>query len=461
MSGGQNLYEPTIELNLELLPPARFLSVQLVALAAKQISMFLKFNPVDVYQVGKKLFLADTKFYGIKIEATTAAAVIKKSVCPRYWKGKLEKKSNLDRLNWEAGQRLVGGPSDFNKPIYCSDATLRRYQEKLELTKAALEKIKLLNLKTLEVFSMADLAKSSSARRLSELYFVAKNLEMMAQSKFMSWLFVTFTAPPEYHPNPSHQRSKNTYREELGPKSSHDYIRGAWGRIRAYLNKQGLQAGAESYFGFRTAETHKDGSVHWHLQVFLRRDAVDNFISACEREFPRKNQVKFVLGDDNKGSAASYIFKYLVKEVDFCDADSLPHAVAIDSSVDEERERQDLASIRNGSRVKAALRSMNVRQYQLFGVGGVMTLLREINKIDFESTVEPLDNLVLEVKGSVWRSPEGLKNLISILGRIDEPAIHLVKEAAKTTYGESRARVVGVTIGTHTFRSIGRYRVVL
>ncbi|PRN03575.1 hypothetical protein A0O30_17240 [Pseudomonas sp. LLC-1] len=463
MSVDQELSEQPVELDLELLPPARLLSVQLVALGAKQIATFFKFNLVNVYQVGQKLFVAETDFYDIKIEATTAKAVREKSVCPRYWKGRLENKSNIDRLNWEAGRRLVGGPSDFNKPMYCSDATLRRYQEKSELTKVALEKIKLLNLKTSEVFSMADLAKSSAARRLSELYFVAKNLELMAKSKHMSWLFVTFTAPPEYHPNPTHQRSKNTYRKELGPKSSHEYIRDAWGRIRAYLNKKGLQAGAESYFGFRTAETHKDGSVHWHLQVFLRGDAVANFISACEREFSLKNQVKFVLGDDKKGSASSYIFKYLVKEVDFSGTDSLPVAVPIEPSVDEERERQDLASIRNGYRVKAALRSMNVRQYQLFGIGGVMTLLREINKIDFESVAEPLGDLAFEIKSNVWRSPEGLKNLISILGRTNgdgKPAIHLVKESAKTTYGESRTRVVGVTIDAYTFRSTGRYRVI-
>ncbi len=455
--------------DLNNLPPVGTLSVQSVGLIAIQIACFFKENPVKVEQVNTKKFRSPTTFFGLSIEGSTADSVSKKSVCSKYWKSKVEKAANLARLDWEAERKIVGGPKCQQKPVYCSDVTFSRYQEKLELTRESLKKISLVSLKTSEVFTMAELAKSSAMRRLNELYFVAKNLESIAADNAMPWLFVTFTAPAEYHPNPSHAGSRRSYKKELGLKASHDYIRCAWARIRSYLNENGLSLGYKKCFGFRTAETHKDGSVHWHLQIFIRPEFMALFRKACRREFPKGKQIKIVVGDESKGSAAGYIFKYLIKDVDSNELnDSLYDTSKSDSKMDDERENADLASIRHSARVKAALRSMNIRQYQLFGVGGVMTLLREINKIDFDLVEKPWDALLCEVKQMVWRAPNGLKNLFSILERLgqvgtsaspveSEVKIELLKESAESRYGEVRQQVIGVSIGKHVFRSVGRY----
>ncbi|MEH6491585.1 replication endonuclease [Halopseudomonas sp.] len=456
--------------DLKNLPPAGTLSLQYVGLVASQIAYHFKTNQITVTKVSNNMFTASAGFYGLTIEGTTEDSAKRKSVCFKYWKSKLEKAANMDRLNWEAERKIVGGPGKDNHQIYCSDVTLKRYREKAEKTLESLKRISIVKTTTGEVFSMAELAKNSASRRLSELYFVAKNLESMAKEKGLSWIFVTFTAPPEFHPNPSHSASRCSYNKELGLKSSHKYISTAWVRIRSYLSKNGLKFGTDSCYGFRTAETHKDGSVHWHLQVFLKSSSLKLFRRSCKREFPRRAQVKIVVGDDSKGSASGYIFKYLMKDIDVAELPIGPeHTPSEKEQADDgQREQQDLASIRNSSRVKAVLRAMNIRQYQLFGIGGAMTLIREINKIDFNILMGPHERLVEAVKREVWRAPEGLKNLFFLrndLGRYHDSLgprkvdsqIELIKEATESRYGEKRKKVVGVVIGQHSFGSSGTY----
>jgi hypothetical protein len=456
--------------DLNKLPAAGTLSLQLVGVVASQIAYHFKKNQIIAIEVSANTFSANSGFYGIKIEGSTEESVRRKSVCFNYWKSQLEKAANMDRLNWEAQRKIVGGPRKNNHQVYCSDVTLKRYKDKAKQTIESLKRVSIVNTATGEVFSMADLAKESESRRLSELYFVAKNLESMAQEKGLSWIFVTFTAPSEFHPNPSHEGSRCSYNKELGLKSSHQYIASAWSRIRSYLAKNNLKLGPDSCYGFRTAETHKDGSVHWHLQIFLHAGSIKLFRQACKREFPKKAQVKIVVGDDSKGSASGYIFKYLMKDIDVAGLSPKSKHKPTDKEdiCDQHREKQDLASIRNSSRVKAVLRAMNIRQYQLFGIDGAMTLIRVINKIDFNVLIGPHEKLVEAVKGEVWRAPEGLKNLFFLRANLDlfhcpsypgahQPQIALIKEDTESRYGEKRQKIVGVVIGRHSFGSTGKY----
>lgn len=455
------------DFNPQNLPPAGLLSLSAVTALSYVVARFYIANPVKVSQEGARFF-AQTNIYGVRIEGQTAGAVDGKSTCIKYWRRKIERAANLDRVNWEAARKIVGGPDPINRQIYCSNVTLARYIEKIKITENALEQVFMVNTETGELFSMAELAKESQTNRFNELYFIAKNFEVMAKEKNMPWLFLTFTAPPEYHPNPSHPESKRSYKREHGVKASHDYIAQRWVEIRSLLCKRGIDLGPDTCFGFRTAETHKDGCVHWHLQVFIKQEFISSFIEICEMKFSRRKQIKIVPGDPRKGSAASYIFKYLLKEVEVERLSSKAKFVTGvgDAVNDEARENNDMASIRHSCRVKAAIRAMDIRQYDKFGVGGKLSLIKAINKVELDRIDVSGDRILERVKDEVWRNPLGLRNIFPILSDVEASqslgmpvALRLIKEDAVSRYGEARKRIKGVQIGSREFVTVGRYKV--
>lgn len=399
-----------------------------------------------------------TDFYDLVVSGTTRAAVDAKTRSRKYWRQKIQYEADIARLNFEAAQRVVGG-SLPNAEFYASDTTLRKAQEK----KAEIEKYlagkAVVNTKTGKKISLSKLARQAAVNRFNELYCISKNFEAIAKERGMGWLFVTYTAPPEYHPNPL--KGKCSYDAELGVKASHSYILSAWARVRSLLNKWGFKTGIDTYFGIRTAETHKDGSVHWHLLVFAAPEITQCFIDASAKYFPHNGQMKVEVGDPKIGSASSYIFKYLAKGFD--PSVSKIKGNVEDTEADELREQSDLASIRNGERVRAALQAMRVRQYQPFGVKNVLTLVRSINKLG-EEEFQPLAGEVATiVKKEIWRHPKGLKYLLEhpeLFTKHDGSApLMIIKEETTTNYGEKSFKVTGLKIGDHIIHTQGRFNV--
>ena len=214
-------------------------------------------------------------------------------------------------------------------------------------------------------------------------------------------------------------------------------------------------------------EVHKDGCIHWHLLIFINDSLIKNFTKACREKFPLPGQLKIVLGDDNKGSASTYIFKYLMKEFDTntLDRNITGRLTKADGEKDKEREQMDLASIENSERVRAAIRAMSIRQYQTIGLLRVTTLLRKINKLDLSATSDTGESVLGFIQKYVWRNPMGLKNLLGkphIFSRGDDenPSIKLIKENTLSRYGEERERVIGIEIDGREFISKGLFKII-
>lgn len=434
------------------------LALRLAAINAKQKQ--------EVY-LSKGKYCIDSKIYGIRIESDTKRGASAKAACAKFWRTSLENKVNLDRINFEARHKLIGGPNSDHAEIYSSNATVERMREKTEASNLALSKLAVKNTITGEESSMLSIANASFSNRFNELYSFTKNFEAMAKENGMDWLFVTFTAPPEYHPNPSSPNSKCSYKPELGVKASHVYINRAWILIRATLSKWGVRASPTTYFGARTVEVHKDGCIHWHLLIFIKNSLINNFTRACREKFALPGQLKVVLGDDNKGSASSYVFKYLMKEFDTntLDRHITGRLTEADGEKDREREEMDLASIANSERVRAAIRAMCIRQYQTIGLLRVTTLLRKINKLDLSGTSDTDESVLGFIQKHVWRNPMGLKNLLEkphIFSQCDgqDPSIKLIKENTLSRYGEERERVIGIEIDGRTFISKGLFKII-
>lgn len=452
--------------NFERLPPAYTLTRKDVVILALRLAA-IHANRTPKTYLSKSKYYSDTNVYGIRIESNTKKGVSAKAGCAKFWRTSLENKVNLDRINHEAKHRLIGGPIREHAQNYSSNATVERMREKTEASNLALSKLAVKNTITGEETSMLSIVQASFSNRFNELYSFTKNFEAMAKENGMGWVFVTFTAPPEYHPNPSSPNSKCSYKPELGVKASHVYINRAWALIRAMLSKWGIRAGPTTYFGARTVEVHKDGCIHWHLLIFINDSLINNFTKACREKFPLPGQLKIVLGDDNKGSASTYIFKYLMKEFDTntLDRNITGRLTKADGEKDKEREQMDLASIENSERVRAAIRAMSIRQYQTIGLLRVTTLLRKINKLDLSATSDTGESVLWFIQKYVWRNPMGLKNLLGkphIFSRSDDenPSIKLIKENTLSRYGEERERVIGIEIDGREFISKGLFQII-
>ncbi|MHC8331861.1 replication endonuclease [Pseudomonas sp. LB3P25] len=449
---------------LKSLPPAYSLSINQVISLASQLALQKGNEDMTACQFFNGIFYFNTGIYGIIVESDKQIGINSRLSCTKFWRTALEKKVNLARLNYEAKHKLVGG-RDSNNDIYSSDATVNRMREKTNKTNEALAKLTMENTLTGKQFSMLEIAKASHSNRFNELYAFTKNFEVLAKENGMEWLFLTFTAPPEFHPNPSGAKSECSYNPDLGVKRSHDHINYAWKKIRAVLSKRGIKASPNTYFGARTVETHKDGCIHWHLIIFIQHSLIDEFTNSCKEYFPLHNQIKTVLGDDKKGRASSYVFKYIMKEFDISNLDEniTSRLSKDDLSKDTIREDSDLASIKNSERVKAALQAMNIRQYQTVGLLRVTTLLRKINKLNLEDIKENDESVLGFIRNHVWRNPLGLKNLLqrpSIFKKSDceSPPVKLIRESTFSRYSEERTRIIGIDIDGTQFITKGKYK---
>lgn len=440
------------------LPPLHVLSIKQISLLAINLAAYFIGRPVRNYKVCGEFVELITGFYNVVIRGKTTAIVDAKSKARGFWRRRLQQHADIARLNYEAKHRVVGG-GNSNAENYASNSTVSRARAKAAETEKFLSGKVVVNIVTGQKISMYDLANKAAENRFNELYWISKNFEAIAEERGMGWLFVTYTAPPEYHPNPL--KGKCSYNPDLGVKASHLYIASGWSRVRALLSKRGIKTGIDSYFGIRIAETHKDGAVHWHMLVFILPDVMECFVSASEEQFATYGQMKVVRGDPAIGCASSYIFKYLAKGFDSA---VIGEEVGQDVILEDEmRESSDLASVRNGERVRAALQAMRIRQYQVFGVKKVLSLIRAINKIKKEELQALHGALGRVVEKHIWRNETGLKFLLQnldLITKVDGDApLMVVKEKSLNVFGEEVCRPVGLRIGEEVIRTKGRYQV--
>lgn len=152
----------------------------------------------------------------------------------------------------------------------------------------------------------------TSKKQFAELYAVTKGIEKYAKSQNWESYFWTFTTPSRYHPNPS---NGNCTYNSATPLNAHEWINERFIKVRALFSKHNLPL-----LGTRVVEMHKDGCPHWHIALFYPENLKEEIKACIEMHLP---SAKCVESDPSKGSAATYLFKYLQKGTD-----SSPSAIA-------------------------------------------------------------------------------------------------------------------------------------
>lgn len=439
---------------------ARNLSREFVSLYASEISLYFKQYPPEEIEQNKSKFQFNTGILGITITSKTASSIILRAQCKRFWKRALEKSANEDRLNHEAKNGIVGETNLKDRTqapqLYCSTETLLREQEKNNANIFALAGQYVYNTQTGKTVPLLEIVSNKENYKIAEVYNICKSLERLADSQGFKWLFITFTAPAQYHPNPS--KGKRRYDRELGIRASHDYIRHNWRKIRSILSYRKILASPDSYFGFRTIEPHKDGSIHWHLIMFTSPQLISEITRAIREKFRTDTAAKIMLGKSGPGSAkaSSYIFKYLTKA--FSKKDT--HQTSKDKATDVQREANDLASMRNRERVQAAIKAINARQFQIFGVNNLITTFRKINSLKLND-IHPEKGSTLEyIKEKIWRNQDGYLEMLSnqeLFG--SDSRVSLIMERSQNRYGETIKKCTGIKIGDRVFPNNSIYEI--
>lgn len=156
--------------------------------------------------------------------------------------------------------------------------------------------------------SMLDIMSSAGKKRFAELYALTKGLEKHAKLAGMTWAFLTLTAPPQMHPNPTVGSEKwdGTKADE-----AHDWIHDAWHRAESRLRKANIVIS-----GLRVTEPHADGCPHWHALIFVYPDQMTQIETVLREQEEWKNEVGMTFKLNNgEATAATYTTKYVLKTI--------------------------------------------------------------------------------------------------------------------------------------------------
>ena len=206
--------------------------------------------------------------------------------------------------------------SNYNSKVF---DTLR--EEKLN----ALDSKVMTNSLTGKSFSMKEMALKSEKNSLNEMIFKTNVVQEEAKLKGFDFLFITLTLPPKYHA----VNKKHKFDTKKGHKDLNNY----WSDVLRYVGKgsKKLKSGQDYYY-ITVNESHKDGCEHRHIMFFCKKEYHQGVIDICNRVYAKKFYprmkdktkikdmldvaIRYVVEDKTKASPATYLIKYILKEVD-------------------------------------------------------------------------------------------------------------------------------------------------
>lgn len=216
-----------------------------------------------------------------------------------------------------------------------------------------------------DTLSMEDVVLASAsnpAHRRNEMMACVKGLELIAEMRGDCAMFYTITCPSKYHATLMNGKPNPTWDHSTVRKSS-DYLVDTFAAFRKAMHKKELR-----WYGVRVAEPHHDGTVHWHLLSFMRKKHRRAITELLRRFAIREDRAelgnntgarfKSKLIDPRKGTPASYIAKYVSKNID---------GRGLGDTVSKETGK----SLRDSAEHVTAWASLHrVQQFRFFGIPG-------------------------------------------------------------------------------------------
>ncbi|MGO2154583.1 MAG: replication endonuclease [Serratia proteamaculans] len=317
----------------------------------------------------------------------------------RYWQRNLRKYA----IRWREHLHIAFGDVRRGISPYCSKHHAEEWDQRRKRSRAIMSKLELEDQDTGERISLIeqiDKSISNPEKRRNELMTRIGGFEKVATLEGYTGNFFTLTAPSSYHAY-SYSGHRNSKWNGKNPRQTQRYLNRVWQQIRAELKRNDIPA-----FGLRVAESHHDGTPHWHGLLFTTPEHVEP-LREIMRDYATREDAEELAGshgnhprfemkpiDESIGSATGYIVKYISKNVD---------GYALDGQTDDESGRPLKETARHAT---AWASCWGVRQFQFLG-GAPVTVWRELRRMrdqDLADQINPLfGELHRAADGGDWR----------------------------------------------------------
>lgn len=370
-------------------------------------------------------------------EATTG---ISKMLDDRYWHRNLKKYAT----RWREHLHIAFGDVKRGAAPYCSKHHVDEWDARRKRSRAIMARLELEDQDTKERISLIeqiDKSISNPALRRVELMTRIGGFEKVATESGYAGQFFTLTAPSKYHAYTVFGH-RNAKWNGASPRSTQRYLNRVWQKIRAELARREIQV-----FGLRVAESHHDGTPHWHGLLFSLPEHSAELLEVMEDYATREdveelqgkhgNQPRFDMKpiDHEIGSATGYVVKYISKNID---------GYALDGETDDESGRP----LKETSKHATAWASCwGIRQFQFLG-GAPVSVWRELRRFRNQEQADKINPLFAELHRAAdagdWQQYTQLQGG-ALVARRDLPLrIWYQQKDEPNDYGEYRDLIKGL-----------------
>ncbi|MCK7224976.1 replication endonuclease [Enterobacter kobei] len=377
-----------------------------------------------------------------KMPLDEMAASIRKILDDRFWSRLLRKYAR----RWREHLHIAFGDVRRDVSPYCSKNHVKQWDARRKRSRAIMSRLELEDQVTGERMSLIeqiDKSVSNPEKRRVELMTRIGGFEKVATESGYAGSFFTLTAPSKYHAYTAFGHRNHKW-NGASPRRSQRYLNQIWQQIRAELARREIPV-----FGLRVAESHHDGTPHWHGLLFTAPEHTDELKEVMEDYATREDaeeltgksgkQPRFELKpiDPALGSATGYVVKYISKNID---------GYALDGESDHESGRPLKETAKHAT---AWASCWGIRQFQFLG-GAPVSVWRELRRLKNQD----LADRVSPVFGELHRAAHAgdWQGYITLQGGPFISRSRLVLRAwyqyknEPTSYGEYRKAIKGLVM---------------